>query len=62
MRNNIKNINIELDRDKKLDEAIFLSLCGLDQMRDGTKMLGMVRLKMAHDLLGKVIDKLEDKS
>ena len=38
---------VTLDRGKHLDEAIFLSMCGLDLCREKQFITGVVRLEMA---------------
>lgn len=43
----IMKVKYELNRDKVLDEAIFLALCGLTQCREGMKITGVVRLELA---------------
>jgi hypothetical protein len=51
-------IHKTLDRDKTLDEGIFLAHCGLSQIREGYKITGVVRLQMAVINLQSVIDKI----
>lgn len=52
------NISEELDRSKILDEAIFLALCGRDQVKNNLKITGVVRLEMAVAMLHKIINKI----
>jgi len=43
------------NRDKLLDEAVFLGVCGLNMCKDKEFITGVVRLEMARDKLDKVI-------
>ncbi|TET88709.1 MAG: hypothetical protein E3J96_02810 [Sulfurovum sp.] len=43
------------NRDKLLDEAVFLGICGLNMCKDKEFITGVVRLEMARDKLDKVI-------
>ena len=60
--NKIVNGNFYLNRDEVLDDAIFLALCGLDQVRDNLKITGLVRLEMAYHKFGLAIEKLKKDS
>ena len=55
----VVKVTEELDRDKTLDEAIYLALCGLDHCRTSLCVTGLVRLEMAHHKLGRVIDEIQ---
>jgi hypothetical protein len=57
----IVNGTYELNREKVLDEAIFLALCGLTQLREGLEITGVVRLKMAKVKLDATIKKINEK-
>lgn len=59
----MKKIEVKetLDRDKVLDEAIFLALCGLDHCRHGSEITGLVRLEMAKHKLESTIKKIKEK-
>ena len=49
-------INQILDRNKVLDEALFLGICGRNIIEeDGSYMTAVIRLEMAIDKLDKVI-------
>lgn len=50
---------IEINRDKLLDEAIFVAICGRNQIKQGSKITGVVRLKMAKYKLEEAIRRLE---
>jgi len=43
------------DRNKLLDEALFVGICGLNMCKDKEFITGVVRLEMARDKLDKVI-------
>ena len=47
-----------LDRNKVLDEAIFLAICAMNKLRDGDKITSIVRLEMARNGIQRTIDKL----
>lgn len=49
----------KLDRDKVLDEAIFLALVGLNNLRVGSKITGLIRLETAKVKLDAIIEKLK---
>lgn len=51
----IVNVDEDLDRNKVLDEAIFLALCGRDLCKNGSSITGVVRLEMAYEKLGRTI-------
>lgn len=59
--NRIVKVVESLNRDKVLDEGIFLALCGLDHCRINLEITGVVRLEMAHHKIGRVIDKINEK-
>ena len=46
----------DLDRNKMLDEGVFLAICGLNMCREKMFITGVVRLEMAHHKIGKAID------
>lgn len=50
---------VYIDRNKLLDEAVFIAICGLEQIREKTFITGKVRLEIARDKLDQVINKLE---
>lgn len=50
---------VYIDRNRLLDEAIFIAICGLEQIRDGLFITGKVRLEIARNKLDQVIKKLE---
>jgi len=55
-------INQVLDRNKVLDEALFLGICGRNIIEeDGSYMTGVIRLEMARDKLDKVIKLIHKK-
>jgi len=54
----VVKVTEELNRDKVLDEAVFLSICGMNQIREGCQITGVVRLEMARDKLDRVIKKI----
>lgn len=56
MDNKIAEVTIKLDRNKLLDEAVFLSICGLQQCRENFAITGVTRLEMARDRLNVAID------
>lgn len=47
------------NRSKKLDEALFIGICGLNHCRENSIITGMTRLEMSHYLLGKIIDRIK---
>lgn len=47
-----------LNRDKVLDEAIFLAICALNKIRCGDRITSVVRLEMAVHGIQRTIDKL----
>jgi len=47
-----------LNRDKVLDEAIFLAICGRNKIKDGDRITGNVRLEIAVYKLQRCIDKI----
>lgn len=55
-----RNIKIveTLNRDKVLDEAIFLAICGRNKIKDGDRITSTVRLQMAVDKLQRCIARL----
>ena len=56
---NIRKVEIELDRDKVIDEAIFLAICGRNMIKDGDKITSGLRLEMAVYKLQRCINKLK---
>lgn len=50
----------ELDRDKPIEEAIFLALCGLNTINEGSRITGVVRLEMAVAILQREIEKINN--
>lgn len=52
----IVKVTEELNRDKMLDEGVFLAICGLNQCRENIFITGVVRLEMAVARIQKVID------
>lgn len=52
----IVKVTEKLNRDKMLDEGVFLAICGLNQCREKTFITGVVRLEMAVARIQKVID------
>jgi len=56
----IVHIEEDLDRDKVLDEAIFIALCGKGHLNENCKITGLTRLQIARDGLNKVIKYLEE--
>lgn len=53
------HIDEKLNRDKLLDEALFVGLCGLGMCRRNLRVTGLVRLEIAHAYLGRVIKQLK---
>lgn len=51
----VANVKMTFNRNKILDEAVFLGLCGLTQCREGFAITGIVRLQMAVDGMNKAI-------
>lgn len=47
------------NRSKKLDEALFIGICGLNHCRENSIITGLTRLEMSHYLLGKIIDRIK---
>ncbi|RLA62746.1 MAG: hypothetical protein DRQ78_07645 [Epsilonproteobacteria bacterium] len=58
MEHNIIKIEQDFDRNKILDEGVFLAVCGLNMCRNKEFITGVVRLEMARDKLDKVIKKI----
>jgi hypothetical protein len=54
------HITQDLDRDKVLDAAIFLAICGLNQMRDGSITTGLARVEEAIYMMQKVVSRRDD--
>ncbi len=50
---------IYIDRNKLLDDAVFIAICGLEQIRAELSTTGKVRLEIARAKLDRVIKKLE---
>ena len=48
-----------LDRDIPLDEAVFIAITGLNNIKIGSKITGLDRLKGAIILLQREVDKIE---
>ncbi len=44
------------DRNKLLDEALFVGICGMNMVKDKEFITGVVRLEIARDKLDKVIE------
>jgi hypothetical protein len=57
---NFIQIHETLDRNKILDEAVFLALCGLQHCRDGLDITGVTRLEMACSKLTAVINRINN--
>ena len=55
MENNIVEVHQTFNRDKLLDEALFVGICGLNMCKDKQFLTGVVRLEIARDKLAKVI-------
>ena len=52
----VSNVNMSFNRDKILDEGVFLAICGLTHCREGLGITGVVRLEMARDRISKAIE------
>lgn len=50
----------KLDRDKPIEEAIFLAICGLNTINEGSRITGVVRLEMAVAILQREIEKINN--
>lgn len=48
-----------LDRDIPLDEAVFIAITGLNNIKIGSKLTGLDRLQCAIILLQREVDKIE---
>lgn len=55
----IIEVHETLNRNKILDEAIFLSICGRKLCRENSCITGVVRLEIAYHKLGLVIAKIK---
>ena len=53
---NIVHVKQDFDRNKVLDEALFVGICGLNMVRDECFITGVVRLEIARAKLDKVIE------
>ena len=56
----IVKVELELDRNKTLDEGIFLAICGREILKGGDKITSPIRLELAIDKIKKVLKKLEE--
>lgn len=56
----IVTVNQELNRNKVLDEAIFLAICGRNLCKENSCITGITRLVMSYNKLGKVIKKINE--
>lgn len=55
-KENIVKVEQDFDRNKVLDEALFVGICGMNMCKDKEFLTGVVRLEMAREKLNKVIE------
>lgn len=53
--NNVE-VHQTFNRNKLLDEALFIGICGMNMCKDNEFITGVVRLEMAREKLDKVIE------
>lgn len=53
-------VNQTLNRNKFLEEAIFLAICGLNLCKENSRITGVVRLEMARDMIDKTIKHINE--
>lgn len=58
---NLIEVHQTFDRNKELDEAIFLAICGLNLCREKSCITGVTRLEIAKAKLEKIISKINNK-
>lgn len=61
LESNTKTVTVELNMDKKLDNAVYYLLCGLGHARDKTLITAVARLEIAHYKLGECIESINKK-
>ena len=60
MGHRIIKIEETLNRDKPLDEVIFLLIIARNMLKDGERIIPLSRLKIVNNMIKNIIYKLED--